>query len=144
VDEINENNLPDTSQYDQSFNVTLNLPFLKNFVGWATFKAVMDIIGGALACLGIITAAYGVPQIISGVRLLNAVDDLKRYMAANELQKIGDSLSNLHKHFKLSGISIIVKICFTILFIIIYGVFIVYMLRTMPDILNNMPRGPYY
>lgn len=144
MDEMINNQVPEVAQPTLEFNVTLNLPFLKNFTGWATFKAVMDIIGGALACLGIITAIYGIPQIIAGVRLLNAVDDLKKHMITNQLPEIESALNNLYKHFKLSGIAIIVQICFVILFIILYGVLIAYMIQKMPDIFNNMPNGYYY
>ena len=99
--EITENNNNEPA-------LDIELPFLRNLAGWATFKAVIDIILGALACIGIITAVYGIPQIIAG-RLLNASDDLKRFIATNDTRRIGDVLYNFNKHFKLTGISIIIK-----------------------------------
>jgi len=104
--------------------IGISLPFLKSFIGWATFRAIMDIITGSLTCLGVITAIYGVPQIISGVRLLNAIDELKVYVSTNDTVRISDSLNYLNKYFKLNGIATILRIAFSIVMIIVYIVVI--------------------
>lgn len=127
----------------QGINVSLSLPDLKNLIGWATFRAVMDIIVGALSCLGIITAAYGVPQIMGGVKLLNACDEMKRYMATNDLEKLNTTFISFNKFFKLTGISTIVKIIFGVVFFILYIVFIAIFFKTImnnPDFMKNFPR----
>lgn len=115
--EFNTNYAPSP---EPGFSLSLSLSDLKSLTGWATFRAIIDIIVGALSCLGIITAAYGVPQIIAGVKLLNAVDELKRYIAAADAQRISLALGSLQRYFKLGGIATIVKIVFGILFIILY------------------------
>lgn len=128
---------------NQGITVNLNLLDLKNLIGWATFRAVMDIIVGALSCIAIITAAYGVPQIIGGVRLLNACDEMKRYMGTNDIQKINETFVNFNKYFKLTGISTIVKIVFGVIFFVLYFVFIAIFIRTImnnPDFMRNFPR----
>ncbi len=135
-DAVVEEDVPAVSQ-DTSFE--MELPFLKNLAGWATFKAIIDIITGALSCFGIITAAYGIPQIISGIKLLNATDGLKSYMSSGDTTKMGDVLYNFNKYFKLSGIAIIIKIVFIVLFLVVYGILIAYLLSNAGDFFNNIP-----
>ena len=143
MEEYNESNNSDFSGNmqpavpQQEIGVKLDLPFLKNLTGWATFKAVIDIITGALACLGIITAVYGVPQIIAGVRLLNAIDDIKRYISSGDYEKIGPVFFNFHRYFKITGITIIIKIVFIILAIIGYIVIIALLVKNSPDFFNE-------
>jgi hypothetical protein len=124
----------------QSFTLNLTFTDLKSLTGWATFRAIIEIIVGALSCLGIITAAYGVPQIISGVKLLNAVDELKRYIAASDAQRISDALRNLQRYFKLGGIATIVKICFGIVFIILYAVIIGLLISQGGDFMRDFTK----
>jgi len=124
--------------------IEVNMPFLNNLIGWATFKAVIEIIVGALSCLGIISAAYGIPQIIAGVKLFKAVDEIKSYMAAGEYKKLGDALYSFNNYFKYSGISIIVKIIFIIIGIIFYAVLIAWLIRNTGDFFNNFPFDFYY
>ena len=120
------------------------LPFIKSFAGWATFKAVMDIIIGAVSCLGIITAAYGVFQIIAGVKLLGAVDNLKRQANANNSQEVVNALFNLNQYYKFSGIAMIVKISFSILVIVLYIAVIAYIMSHLPDIIRLLPSDSRY
>jgi uncharacterized protein YqhQ len=124
--------------------VNLDLNNLNSLIGWATFRAVIDIIVGALSCLAIITAAYGVPQIIGGVRLLSACDELKSYLATNDTQKINEAFAKFNKFFKLTGISTIVKIVFGIIFFALYFVFIAIIFKTFMrnhDYFRNFTRG---
>lgn len=114
---------------DKIINQGSVMPFLKTLIGWATFKAVIDIIMGALSCIPVITAAFGIPKIISGLRLLNAADDLKLYISNGDTRKVGDALYNFNKYFKLSGISIIIKISFSILLFIAYIILIGLIIR---------------
>lgn len=134
---------PDCRTPYQAYQVSLSGPVLKSLTGWATFRAVIDIISGALACLGIITAAYGIPLIIAGIKLLNAVDELKRYMAVNDAAKIQETFNSFNRYFKLSGISTIVKIVMTILFLVLYIIFIVYIVQNMGDVFPEFPGMEY-
>ena len=157
MDEMNNQVLPGETPEQHPANtapqpvpgVTVSLDpfFLKNLANWASFKAIIDIITGALACLGIITAAYGVPLIISGVKLLGATEDLKTYLASNDAKKISDSFANLSKYFRINGISIIIKIVLQVLVFIglaiLYGIMISYFMRNMPDIMRNLPSNGY-
>jgi hypothetical protein len=119
-------------------------PILSNLAAWAAFKAVIDIITGALACLGIITAIYGIPQIMSGVKLMRATENIKKLIAMNDISEAQDALYNLNRYFKLSGIAIIIQICFVIITIIIYAIFIAFIISNLPDIFHNFPGNNDY
>jgi len=122
-------------QYDNS----LNLPFLKNMISWATFKGVIEIITGAYMCLFfilIIPAVIGVYFIVSGSKLLNSVEDLKKYMSSRDKTNIENALSNMHKYFKFNGIGLIISLCLTVIILILYIVVIVIMIRTGNDLLR--------
>ena len=141
----NNEDLVITGNENAEPTIDIELPFIRNLAGWATFKAIIDIIAGALSCLGIITAAFGIPLIIAGIRLLNASDDLKRFISTNDTQRIGDVLYNFNKYFKLSGISIIIRIVFVIIAIILYVIIIAYLLTYMGDYFRYLPESfmPY-
>lgn len=127
---------------NQEVSVSLSVPDLKNLAGWATFSGVMNIIGGALCCLGfilILPAVFGVLRIIAGVKTLNAADDMKRYMATNDTAKLADTFVSLNKSFKLRGISLIIYICLLILVLILYGVMISWVMTNYGDIIKNAP-----
>lgn len=147
-DIINNNtpnyNIPQQSIAPKPILIDLNMINIKSFMGWATFNAIINIITGALFCLGIVTAAYGVPQILAGVRLLNCIDELKHYMASNNTERVTAVFYNLHKYFKLSGISIIIKLSFILLGIIFYAVMIAIFVSFIPDLMQMIPEGNYY
>lgn len=117
----------------------LNITDMRYFAGWATFNAVIDIIVGAISCIGIITAAYGIPMILAGIKLLNASDELKRYIAVNDTERISVAFYNLYKYFKLTGISLIVRICFIVLILVLYGALIAVFISRMPEIMDYFP-----
>ncbi|MCL6633595.1 MAG: DUF5362 domain-containing protein [Alicyclobacillus herbarius] len=122
---------------NREISLNMSMLQLKNLIGWATFNAIIDIIVGALSCLGIITAAYGVPQIIAGVKLLNATEELRSYMETNDTQKISETFNKLYSYFKLNRIATIVKICFGILIMIAYIIIIAVMLSKAPDFMRD-------
>ena len=122
--------------------VPANIPDTGKLSSWAKFIGVMNIIMGAFSCLGIITAAYGIPLIISGIRLLGAVEDLGKYSREGDAARLADTFSNLYKYFKLTGIAYIVMICFTVLGIILYGALFALILANLGNLqdFGNMPE----
>lgn len=125
---------------NQEFPISIGLPDLKNLTSWAFFKAIIDIVYGALSCLGfilILPAVYGVLQILAGVKLLNAVDDMKKYIETKDFQKISAAFVNLNRHFKFTGISIIIKIAGGILLVVLYGVIIAMAAPYLDEFLRN-------
>lgn len=120
------------------------LSFLKSLAGWAAFRSVMDIISGVLICFGIITASVGVLQIIAGIKLMNASDDLKQQIATGDDSKISSALQNMQKYFKFSGIGMIIQLVFGLLIIVLYGVliaiFLNYWREIMPDFMEQLKQ----
>jgi hypothetical protein len=142
MDEINNQNF--NQSFNQNFSVSLGLPDLKKLAGWVTFRAIIDIITGAAACLFIITAAYGVPLIISGTKLLKAASSMKRSIALNDYQNVSDTFYHLQSYFKLNGISIIIKMCFAVLIFILYVVLIVFSFTHSVNFSPNNNFGPIF
>lgn len=126
MDEMNGQNInaEPMTQNNMVFSVPVDV---KSLTGWATFKAIMEIIGGAVACASIIGATYGVPMIIAAVKLLNFIDETKQAVASGDQQRIINSLSYLQRYFKLNGIAQIVSIAVAIVFIVLYIILIVFL-----------------
>ncbi|HHW32413.1 MAG TPA: DUF5362 domain-containing protein [Clostridiaceae bacterium] len=122
------------------FTIPLNMADIKSLVKWATFKAIIDIITGAITCFGIITAVIGIPQIIAGIKLLNAADELNRYISVRNTNHIAMALYNMNRFFKFSGAAIIAKICYIIIIIVLYTLLVSYMLSNGPDIFPDIFR----
>ncbi len=106
---------------------------LKSLKSWSAFQAVLEIIQGALLCLGIITAIVGVPKIIAGVKLLNAGDDIQSHMQTGDPRKMDSSINNITGYFKLNGISNIINICLNILTILFIIIFIGFIISRIPE-----------
>ena len=126
-----------TNYREPSYNTSFQfqpapLP-LKSLKGWSAFQAVLEIIQGALLCLGIITAIIGVPKIIAGVKLLNAGDDIQAHMQTGDPRKMDSSINNITSYFKLNGISNIISICLNILTILFLIIFIGFIISRIPE-----------
>lgn len=133
----------DQNPNNQGIYVNLNPQDMKSLSGWATFVAIINIISGALSCLAfiyVIPVVIGIIQIIAGVRLLNASDNIKRYIMTNNGEKISEAFTSFYKYFKLSGITLIIGICAFILLIIGMIIFFVFFASDFQDILNSIPN----
>ncbi|MCR4435558.1 MAG: DUF5362 domain-containing protein [Clostridiales bacterium] len=106
-------------------NNDLNALRGKKLTGWASLMGVLTIIGGAITCLGIITAAIGVPMIIAGLKLLKAVDNTKAFSDTDDVRKLGEAMDNLNRYFKINGIVALVGLALYILLLLLMmaGVF---------------------
>jgi hypothetical protein len=125
-------------------NSLLKTSDFKGFTGWITFRGIIDIIVGAFACLGFVTATYGIPRIIAGIKLLNAADELKYYINTNDNERFQMVLLSFYKYFKLSSISVIIKIGFIILLFTIYLFLFIFAFNTVTDLIRNFPSRDYF
>lgn len=103
---------------------------LDSLSGWMKFMGIYTIIVGALTCLGIITAAIGIPMIFSGIGLHNASKSLKEYKELSNQFSLNDFFAYLHKYFKIQGIFVIIGIVLSVLYITFLIVFLVLALYT--------------
>ena len=101
------------NQYNQIPNIMVNLS------GWMKFMGIYTIIVGAITCIGVITAAIGVPMIFSGISLNNASKNLKMYSQHNNEITLNYFFTYLHKYFKIQGIFTIISISISILYVAI-------------------------
>lgn len=132
--------MEDLTSGNENYNIEVRLPDLKNLAAWATFKAIIEIIFGALSCIGIITAAFGIPMIISGVRLLGAADEMKKYIAHKDTKNIAETFIKMNQYFKVKGISLIILIIFSFIMFFLYILLVLYLYQNMmPDIISELP-----
>lgn len=141
INNFNQNPSQTTNQMQTETPLTNNsiisVPVdIKSLTGWATFRAIMDMISGASAAMSIIFAGYGVPMILSALKLLKYVDEVKLAVKTNDRQKLADSAEYLQKYFKLSGIATIVRMGMGILFVIAYIIFLIYLI-SHPEFFGN-------
>ncbi len=87
---------------------------------WAKFQAILNIICGAFTCISIIGIPVGIFLILSGMNLLRACEKLGNYLNTNDMGKIAESYVELKGFFKNRGIASIIKICFSIIGILLY------------------------
>ncbi len=110
----------DKSYQSTSINVRLNTEDIMGLIKWAKFRGIMDIIFGILTSLGFITAIIGIPQIIAGVKLLNSVSALRQYIYNGQEQNVITYFEENRKFFLFSGITVIIKLIFTVISLILY------------------------
>jgi hypothetical protein len=178
--EIVENPAPKDTETPQEAK------FVKSMAGWATFKAIIDLLQGGMIgasvfgiiifgaimsfskgitsefasgfsdiegmeafegmdflgemlsglsiiaiVAGIIMAAYAVFKILAGIRLLKAVDKIKEYLRYNMFDRLYAFMYELTKHFKYTGISLIIYIGSMIIGIAAYVLFIINLVGAM-------------
>lgn len=87
--------------------------------GWMKFMGIYTIIAGAFSCLGIITAAIGVPLIFAGIALTKSSKSIKTYKQYNNPYNLNEVFTSLNKYFKIQGILTIIGIIISIIVIIV-------------------------
>ncbi len=98
---------------------------LDSLSGWMKFIGIYTIVVGALTCIGIITAAIGVPMIFSGIALTNASKTLRNYKEFNNQFTLNDFFTFLNKYFKIQGIFVIIGIVLSVLYIAFLLIFVI-------------------
>ncbi|GEM_PF-1345260 len=88
------------------------------FLGW------VYIIGGALYCLSIIGAVFGIPVLISGLRLKEAGDSFASYGQQPSAAVLRNALERQAKFFFIQKVLILIAIGLTVLMFIFMFAFI--------------------
>lgn len=84
---------------------------------------VVNIVLGAISCLGIITAIVGIPVIINGVKLFQSGSAFSLAAALGRGEDFTEAIRNLHGYWKYVLIGIICTvILFFIYFLIIFSI----------------------
>lgn len=90
-------------------------------VGW------YYIIMGGITCLGIITAIFGVPMLIAGLRLKESADRFTSYRGSGDLTTLHNALEKQRSFFFLMMIFIVLGL----IFMVVYIIFLFYVIGTM-------------
>lgn len=92
---------------------------------YMNFIGLLQIIGGALYCLTIIGAIIGVPVIFMGIRLREAADGFKKYLASDSKQDLSLAIEKQTKSFFINFIlTIIGLVLMGIYLIVIIGILV--------------------
>ncbi len=92
---------------------------LRSMSGDMTFLGIFIIIIGALYCLTILGAAFGIPMIFAGIRLKNSAEAFAAYTIGAESASLRSALEHLGKHFRIVKILTLVSIGLMILYFVI-------------------------
>jgi hypothetical protein len=107
---------------------------LIQLANWAKFRGILDIIMGALCCLGIVTAVFGIPLLIGGIKVLDSVSALKQAIKTDNHEKMTDFFMNQKKFFVFNGVSNIIYIALSLLALIIsFGIFAMFLREFITD-----------
>lgn len=82
------------------FSVVQGKPICK----WARIMGILYIVLGSILCVGIVTAALGIPLIISGQQLIIAYNNMKNFSQSNSYYNLTNAIDNLNIFFKISCI----------------------------------------
>jgi hypothetical protein len=82
------------------------------------FVGIFTVIYGAITCIGIITAAIGIPIIISGIRLQESADYLLSYAGNSSASMLESALERQSRYFFIIKVLIIVSLVLILLYLI--------------------------
>ncbi|MBU0474944.1 MAG: DUF5362 domain-containing protein [Bacteroidetes bacterium] len=82
------------------------------------FMGMFQIIYGVLVSLSIIGAIFGIPMLISGLRLREAADEFSTFRASNNVDSLRRGFELQGKFFNIQKIIILVGIALFLLYIV--------------------------
>jgi hypothetical protein len=83
------------------------------------FIGILQIIGGVLYCLTIIGALIGVPVIFMGLRLREAAEAFKKFLASDSKQDLGLAIERQTRSFYIQYVLAIISLIFLVIYIIV-------------------------
>ena len=86
-----------------------------------TFLAVILIVYGALSCLTIIGALFGVPYIFAGLRMKEAAEHFKNFAFGSNITELHYAIERQQRMFFIFKVLTIIAIILFVLVIIFYG-----------------------
>jgi hypothetical protein len=128
--------IPESQGTNQQNNFMFN-SIVDSLSGWMKFFGILTIISGALTCIGIITAAMGIPVIFAGISLVKGSQSLKAFKQYNSPYLLNEIFTYLNKYFKIQGILAIIGIALLIIYIIVLIFIVVLSFNGYIDNYNN-------
>ena len=114
-----------TAPASQPPNPQLQLA-LPQMTSYMRIVGILSIIGGAFYCLGIITAAVGIPIIIMGIRLRESAEAFSRYGQTNAMADLYEATERQMRFFFIQYVFMIIGIIGAVLYI--FGIIVVIIL----------------
>lgn len=96
--------------------MTSNVPKMAQYM---KFIGILQIIGGALYCLTIIGALIGVPVIYMGIRLREAAEGFKKYLASDSKQDLTYAIDRQTRSFFIQFILSIISLALLGIYIVV-------------------------
>ena len=119
----------------------LNNEFNQSIIGKMSsdmyFLGIYSIVVGALACLTIIGAAIGIPQIFAGLRLREAADAYKDFINTNNIGAIQYAFDRQQRYFRITKILAIVGMVLLVLIIILQLAIILFLSSHTSNLINR-------
>lgn len=100
------------------------------------FNAIFYTIVGAIYCLTIFGAIYGIPLIIYNLKLKDSADQFERFTQNRDFMDLHKAMENQRKFFFFNKVLIIIGLVFTLLYIL----FLIWFGSSM---FFNMPEGNF-
>ncbi len=104
---------------------------VKKLTGDMNFVGLFNIIMGALYCLTIVGALFGVPLIFMGLRLREASESLTMYLMNNDFALLERALEKQERYFFIQKVLMIIALVLIIFYIIIIIVFGAYLFNEL-------------
>jgi Family of unknown function (DUF5362) len=93
-----------------------NVPKMAQYM---KFMGILQIIGGAVYCITIIGALIGVPVIYMGIRLREAAEGFKKYIASDSKQDLSYAIDRQTRSYFIQFILAIVSLALLVIYIVI-------------------------
>jgi hypothetical protein len=111
---------PDTNQTQTQVQAAAPLSStIPDMAKYMNFIGLLQIIGGALYCITIIGAIIGIPVIFMGLRLREAADGFKKYLASDSKQDLSLAIEKQTKSFFINFILTIISLVLVGIYIIV-------------------------
>jgi Family of unknown function (DUF5362) len=101
---------------------TMHLTISK-MTGDMQFIGIFNILVGALQCLSIVGAIFGIPLIICGLRLRESADSFKGYLNTGDSIMLENALEREGRFFFIQKVLLIIGIVIFILYIAFFIIF---------------------
>ncbi len=92
---------------------------LRTMSGDMKFIGIFTIVAGAISCLSIIGAAFGIPYIFAGIRLKDSAAAFVAYSSHADSGQLRNALDLQGKYFRIQKILILVGLGLAALYIIV-------------------------
>jgi hypothetical protein len=106
--------IADSSQIQTS--ISENVPKMAKYM---KFIGILEIIGGAIYCLTIIGALIGVPVIYMGIRMREAAEGFKKYLASDSKQDLNYAIDRQTRSFFIQFVIAIIALAFLGIYLIV-------------------------